>query len=236
MLYTKLNVSWDEYPRKLNRTLYVNDEIALYELAIILCITLRAEFEHCFYFMEGEKSYVMDCFMEDYVRPNDFPLKDFSLKDLGDSFDLIYDNGAYWCFNCKKFEKSAKILNSKSQFQFVEGCGLGIWEDNIIGLCNYIDGKYDANLNRDKVEEILDKLDEDEKYQNLDRNDWAQMFPWNLNIFKLSQWDRNFSKNSEQQYIKRELPCALEIFKDDISTGEQYLKSHWDNHVVALSR
>ena len=79
-MYTKLKVSWDEYPKRLNRTLYVKED-GLYELPVILCISLRTEFEHCFYFMDSKKSYVMDCFMEDYVDDNDLPMKNFLLMN-----------------------------------------------------------------------------------------------------------------------------------------------------------
>ena len=236
MLYTKLKVSWDEYPKRLNRTLYVKEDIGLYELAVILCISLRTEFEHCFYFMDSKKSYVMDCFMEDYVDDNDLPMKNFSLHELSKSFELIYDNGAYWCFKCIKVEDHVKIRNSKSYFQFVEGQGLGIWEDNKTGLCNYIDGKYDVSLTRNKVYKILDEMDEDDKYEDIEKYDLELMFPWNFYFEKLIEWDLTLTKRNEQRYIKSMLPEVLELFKDDISTGKQYEISHWDNHISALCR
>lgn len=233
MKYTKIQVSCKDAKDELYRKLYVREDIGLVELGCVICATFRAEFCHSFFYIANKKTYNPDAFMDDFVRENDEPMKDYGLSDLPNKFLFVYDSGEDWVFDCKIMDEHVDFPNKQVMAMFIEGSGYGLWEDNKFGFYNFLNGQYDLNMSRAKWEDSINRLE-----HQLERCDYADedadeklselynMFPWNLKISSLKKWSKQLTEDSENRNLSDRLNKALKIYKDEIESGYNFAKHH----------
>lgn len=147
MEYKKLIVSFDyEDSKRFFRTLLVKPNIRLDDLGCVILTSLRSEFNHTFYFSDKKKNYMPKVFMEDFVRKNDVLMEEHTLEDLQNKFDFLYDTGEGYLFHCEKekdiveYEPDSEAGENELAI-LIDGKGIGIFEDDILALYAYLDGK-----------------------------------------------------------------------------------------------
>lgn len=147
MKFIKIRASWDEYLDRLNRTLLIREDLSLYELGVILCKLFKTKFEHMFLF-EGDNCVYEDetWVMDSLRRAYDYKEKK-ALDVLLDNkkLEFIYDTGEYYRFLVKKFSKQIFEYPIKCDALLLEATGDGIFEDNISGLMDLMEGEIDEN-------------------------------------------------------------------------------------------
>lgn len=147
MKFIKIRASWDEYLDRLNRTLLIREDLSLYELGVILCKLFKTKFEHMFLF-EGDNCVYEDetWVMDSLRRAYDYKEKK-ALDVLLDNkkLEFIYDTGEYYRFLVKKISKQIFEYPIKCDALLLEATGDGIFEDNISGLLDLMEGEIDEN-------------------------------------------------------------------------------------------
>lgn len=147
MKFIKIRASWDEYLDRLNRTLLIREDLSLYELGVILCKLFKTKFEHMFLF-EGDNCVYEDetWVMDSLRRAYDYKEKK-ALDVLLDNkkLEFIYDTGEYYRFLVKKISKQIFEYPIKCDALLLEATGDGIFEDNISGLMDLMEGEIDEN-------------------------------------------------------------------------------------------
>ena len=137
MEYRRIRISYTEAKDRFYRVLDIREDLNLVYVGVIICTSLSCEFEHNFMFRSNRKAYVPESFMSDGFT-GWIPMKEHSLKDLGDYFLFEYDTGDGWEFDCETIGKYEK--EDKTFAYLVEGKGQGIWEDNKYSLDMYLAG------------------------------------------------------------------------------------------------
>ena len=97
-----------------------------------------------------------------------------TIKDLPERFIFAYDTGDGWDFDCKIY-KTIVIKEIENDEHIPAGFvldakGMGIWEDNIMSLYAYLEGKIDKDFDGEDEEIGIYK-------------------PWNFDIEKYSEFD-----------------------------------------------
>lgn len=159
------------------RTLAVKEDINLVDLGCAILTAFNGAYEHCFYFKTKEYTYNPKAFMEDSIGGNDLLMDDYTLEALGDHFEFCYDTGEGWDFIAKVYKRPVEPENSEDEVFLLDGAGLGIFEDNISTLYNYLEGR----LNPESSEE-----------------DGLNCIPWNLNMYKYGDFDEAFNLENEK--------------------------------------
>jgi len=192
MLYKKVKISFMYAKSRFNRTILVESDINLVKLGSIFCTALGAEFEHNFLFYKGRTSYEPDVFMTEFVwdPKHQLPMKNYTLKDLGEKFKFTYDTGDGWDFECVVSDKEEEIKDGKIAY-LLKGKGQGIWEDNIGSLMMYLQGDIDPNCTEENEDEGLYK-------------------PWNFYIERFGDFDTAFDLADEQELFS-------DIVEDDLA-------------------
>lgn len=207
MLYVKIKAEFKNGPKgRFYRTFLVREDINLFNFCIGLCTMLGAKFEHCFLIDDRKKNtqYVMAPFLEDIFDDSRMKyIRNYTLCALSDNFSFEYDTGDGWDFSCKKYKKIITKEN-EGDFIFLEGAGMGIWEDNISSLYALFNGKIDPNL-------------ESEDQEN------GYYFPWNFKIEKFGDFDKPLSVEE----INEKLNELYEADCDNIALQEvQYIEEY----------
>lgn len=150
--YLKIKIELQDYPKRLNRTIAVNDDIGLIELGVLIANIFNAHFEHMFYFEAKKIRYVHSSWLNGNDKEED--MEDFDISDLGKNFTFVYDSGEDYRFKCSVDKKLIEIEDDfydDDVFAFVlEGTGAGIFEDDKRSLEAYLDGEIDANFTSDE--------------------------------------------------------------------------------------
>lgn len=195
MNYKTIKMEYHYKKDRFNRTIMVREDINLIELGCVMCTALRTEFEHNFLFRSNKKEYLPDCFLQDYVdEKHEFPMKFYSLKDLGDKFVFTYDTGDNWTFDCKVLKKEKTVVGAEFGY-LVDGKGQGIWEDNACSLLMYLDGEVDPNSNEEDEERGL-------------------YLPWNFEIEKYSDFDTVFNIAEEKEIFDATVDSNIDMYLD----------------------
>lgn len=147
MKFIKIKASWEDYPDRLNRIFVIREDLSLYDLGVTLCKLFKTKFEHMFLF-EGD-----NCVYEDETRVLDSLKRAYDYKKkkaldvLLDNKKLkfIYDTGEYYCFIVKKISKQIYEYPILCDALLLEANGDGIFEDNISGLVDLMEGEIDEN-------------------------------------------------------------------------------------------
>lgn len=193
MIYKKVKLEFNDAKERLSRTLLIKENTNLVVVGAIFCSALRTAFEHNYYFIKNKKNYSPDAFIKEGPSGlfDDFPMKKFTLKDLGASFTFIYDSGDYWDFDCKVSKKDVEVKGNKLAY-LIDGKGQGIWEDNKYSLMAYINGEIDAksNMHDEKNGYSLPWNFENNKYGDFDSFDIEEAssffdshFIWDVNDY-----------------------------------------------------
>lgn len=195
MNYKTIKMEYHYKKDRFNRTIMVREDINLIELGCVMCTALRTEFEHNFLFRSNKKEYLPDCFLQDYIdEKHEFPMKFYSLKDLGDKFVFTYDTGDNWTFDCKVLKKEKTVVGAEFGY-LVDGKGQGIWEDNACSLLMYLDGEVDPNSNEEDEERGL-------------------YLPWNFEIEKYSDFDTVFNIAEEKEIFDATVDSNIDMYLD----------------------
>lgn len=153
MEYLKLKVKFKPYPKRFYRTLLVRPDMNLVDLGCILVTALEGAFEHCFLFETRDFSYEPIMFLTEGVNINSRLMDDYTINDLGEKFDFVYDTGCNYEFACSVMKKRVEISDEESAY-LIDGAGQGIWEDYIGELYDYLDGKIDPSSQGDDVHQL----------------------------------------------------------------------------------
>lgn len=196
MNYKTIKMEYHHKKDRFSRLIMVREDINLIELGCAMCTAVRTAFEHNFQFIKGKKFYSPDCFME--YAPDDGlderPMKNYSLKDLGDSFQFLYDTGDDWRFDCKVYKKDTKVTGEAIAY-LLDGKGQGVWEDNVWTLSEYFDGRVDPDSNKEDSDKGIYK-------------------PWNFEIDKYSDFDTKFDLVKEKEYFNDNLNENISMYLD----------------------
>ena len=219
MRYTKIKMEFKGYEDRFYRVVAIKGNPDLFKLCVYLLTAVGSTFEHCFLINLSDTSFVMAHFMEEPMHGYKH-LMNYNLDDLVEQFELEYDTGDGWDFNCEVLDETIEI-NSTKDIILLEGKGQGIWEDNIYSLWQYLDGKIDKDFNEEDPEKGIYK-------------------PWNFDIKKYSDFDLplniekiNRTLNVEAKRIYLDLKeQELEYIKsENVNTNDYYNykeKLYWD--------
>ncbi len=169
------------------RTLVVKEDINLVDLGCAIVTAFNGAFEHCFYFKTKDYFYNPKVFMDDSLWNNDLLMDDYTLEDLGERFEFCYDSGEGWDFIAKVYKKTVEPINLDDDVFLIEGAGLGIFEDNIVTMYNYLKGRLDPNSSKE---------------------DEMNSLPWNLDMKKYGDFDEAF-------HLKEEIERFNESYLED---------------------
>ena len=159
------------------RVFLVRDDIGLRDLGEFIVQIFGGTMEHSFMYNLKDKSYLPKSWMElkdDFNLREDEPFDNKTIKDLPSKFIFAYDTGDGWDFDCKIY-KTIVIKEFENDEHIPAGFvldakGMGIWEDNIMSLYAYLEGKIDKDFDGEDEERGIYK-------------------PWNFDIEKYSEFD-----------------------------------------------
>lgn len=210
MKFKLVRIEFRDFPDRLNRTVYVRDNIKLREFGMLIVSIIKGEFCHFFYFNKEDTFFYPSNFLEDDLGlGNSLYMNDHTIQDLGKKSLFVYDTGENYGFNIivddKEFDFTSLDIYKKSYLGLtnddidkynnsnditgiiVGGQGLGIWEDNISSLTEYLEtGETDY-------------------------------LPWNLNMKSLDEFDKKLDLIEIQKCCEL-LPDYLEIYSSDITS------------------
>ena len=155
MRYTKIKMEFKGYEDRFYRVVAIKGNPDLFKLCVYLLTAVGSTFEHCFLINLSDASFVMAHFMEQPMHGYKH-LMNYYLDDLVEQFQVEYDTGDGWYFNCEVLGKPIEI-NSSKDIILLEGKGQGIREDNIFTLWEYLDGKIDNDFDKEIPEEGIYK-------------------------------------------------------------------------------
>lgn len=197
MIYKEISVALKEFKDRLNRTVLVREDVSLFELGVVLCTALGAEFEHMFLFRSGKRNFCDPAWID---GRKEYSYYNKSIKDLGKKFTFIYDTGDDWEFDGSVKDENIE-MNSNDIAFLIDGNGQGIWEDNKYNLMRYLDGEIDPDT------------DEEDEERDI-------YFPWNYEIERFSDFDNDFDLIAEQEDFSNLVEdnlVELENAREDVS-------------------
>lgn len=168
MRYRTLRVTYKDFPKRLNRTLVVREDLDLFTLGLVILHALQATFEHYFYFKSKTQTFLPENFTE-LSGENPVFMTNYHLLDLGESFTLIYDTGDWYEFKIT-VAKKPEIIRSRKYGFVRKGAGAGIFEDNRYNLDRYFSDEISG-----------------ETHKNDDEN--AVYMPWNIPLASYGEYD-----------------------------------------------
>ncbi len=154
MKYKKINLSWNDHPEFLNRTLFVRSDVDLFTLGVILLESLHAKYEEDLSILDDGILYLYRIDQEELdfdVEADEFrELEDFGFEDLKQTFTLLYnDVEEPYEFTCVVEEEQNL---SEDQYAFLlDGNCRCLFEDGKGLLSNYANGKIDRSTTMNDI-------------------------------------------------------------------------------------
>lgn len=146
--YQKIKVSCIECPKRFYRTMYIRNDLNLFQIGVTILTALQAEFEHMFLFRDKEVSYMSESWTADANSPR-HPALDYTKVHLSDlklnaanEFMLEYDTGDGWDFTIKIYKATKQFDAEEDRYGIVaDAKGDRIWEDYHYAFDEYIAGR-----------------------------------------------------------------------------------------------
>lgn len=199
MHYIKIKASFIEDEKRLYRKLYVRSDISLYELGCVLVEAFYGTFSHYFYFEDEKRLYYPKCFLNELGEENAVLMSNHNLFDVTFPLKFFYDTGEGYEFNITQdgaeyFDTRYNVKDQTLAF-FIDGKGLGIFEDDITTLRAYLDGEIDVN-------------------DDLETSDIFRL-PWNMIMGKISEFDEPLKFVEVQGRINHTLTSKRILNRND---------------------
>lgn len=196
MEYTKIKVTSQDDAKRFNRTIAITGDPDLYRLGVIIGLSVKAWFEHCWLFetQNPRITYLFDDW-DDYGFYSSKKLSESHLSDLGEKFTYEYDTGESYDFDCKILKSKFIIKenqvedNTYPEALVIKGKGQGIFENDHMTLWKLFDGKLDPESTGN--EEEMDYL------------------PMNMHFEKFGDFDNPIDLD-EFVYYKEEIDSLIE--------------------------
>ena len=242
MEYRRIRISYEDGKDRFYRVLDIRNDLNLVYAGIIFCSSLGCEFVHHFMFRYEKQAYVPESFMGDSFTGWK-PMKEHSLKELGESFIFEYDTGDGWGFICETVS-----LFEKDDMAFaylIDGKGQGIWEDNRYSLDRYLEGKVAADASCSEEDELIQlpwnyENDCFGDFDDYDPGEEAELFEdfflSDINEYlhncHLNGFEKEIRYVDPELYFSKEVPFVrnMDIYDDEIpfftdevkETGDEY--------------